>query len=219
MPPPPSARSPAGLCYTGFTGITWAGRANSARRVVFLTLPKCPGSAPRHSLQCRGRSRFPRPGPEEPKQALPAYLDLSPMTSTGSSKPELSSCPFPQLGRLLDFCLIPRLLMALTSLIKDLHWFQLGLSKNPVTGKAVSGGAAAVPRRVSSASWPKSIVIGEAYLFPTKLEKTQVILCWQNSSAEIKAGGTDCPGSSGSSHFEHWGGTRPFLPKGEATRR
>lgn len=217
MPPPPSVRSPAGLRHAGFTGITWAGRANSARRVVFLTLPKCPGSMPCHSLQCRGHSCLPRPSPEEPRQALLAYSDSSPMMERWIQQTGVER--FPQLGRLPDFCLIPRLLMVLTSVIKDLHWFQLGLSKSPVTGKAVSGGAAAVPWRISSPSWPKSIVIGEAYLFPTTLKNAQVILCWQNSSAEIKAGGTDCLGSSRSSHLERRGGTRPFLQKGEATRR
>lgn len=99
MPPPPSARSPAGLCYTGFTGITWAGIANSARRVVFLTLPKCPGSTPCHSLQCRGRSCFPRPGPEEPKQALPAYLDSSPMTEHWIQQTRAERLPVPSIRK------------------------------------------------------------------------------------------------------------------------
>lgn len=80
MPPPPSVKAPARLCYTGFMGFTRAGRANSAGRVAFLMLLKCPGSASLHSLQCRGCSCFLRPSPEEPKLVLPAYFDLSPMT-------------------------------------------------------------------------------------------------------------------------------------------
>lgn len=53
----------------------------------------------------------------------------------------------------------------------------------------------------------------EVYLFTSKQKKTKLILRWQNSSAEVKAGSADCPGSSSSFHIDHQEGNRTFLKR------
>lgn len=82
-----------------------------------------------------------------------------------------------------------------------LTWFRVGLSKSPMTGETIRRSSCCALRGFSS-SWPKSIVIGEAYLFPTKPGKSQIILCRQKSSARTKAGSTACLGSCSSSQLK-----------------
>lgn len=147
-----------------------AGRANSARRVVYLRLPKCPGSTPRRSLQRRGCSCFPHPSPEEHKQALLVCFDLSLMMAcciwqTGA---EWLLVPLVRKASWLSFN--PWLINGAHLFDPRLALISMSIEQEPSDRKGCIRRSSCCALEGSFTLVTKSIVVGEAYLFPAKLE-------------------------------------------------